>query len=75
MFERSQASRLLKACGLYVVSHGVPRDAVPHLRTGKLMTACGMKRIFDDAYLDASRLPKVEGWKVIYNFSQMYFVL
>ena len=39
------------------------------------MTACGMKRIFDDAYLDASRLPKVEGWKVIYNFSQMYFVL
>jgi hypothetical protein len=45
------------------------------LRTGKLMTACGIERISDDTYVDASRLPKVEVWKVIYNFFYNYFVL
>jgi hypothetical protein len=69
VFERSQAGRVLKACdldklfrnALYVVSHGVPEDAVSPLRTGKLMLACGIERISDDTYVDASRLPKVEG--------------
>ena len=39
------------------------------------MTACGIERISDDTYVDASRLPKVDGWKVIYNFLHNYFVL
>ena len=85
MLERSQAGLFLKAWdsdklfrnALYVVSHGVPEDAVSPLRTGKLMTACGIERISDDTYVDASvqHFPKVEGWKVIYNFLYNYFVL
>jgi hypothetical protein len=40
------------------------------------MTACGIERISDDTYVDASvqHFPKVDGWKVIHNFLQKYFI-